>query len=311
MIRSLRLGLVLVVFFGMTYAQAADVARSRGLDSIGIPLKQNSPQECSKNDVFPSSKSKASQNEMVFRPAKHRTEGCYISVDGAISALKSRGMIVDVRDPQAFEKYRIANSLNMPLHAVRTKGFLRSVPVILVNEGRDTAPLDTACQDLRRAGFNKVAVLDGGLNAWRQKAGTLAGDVVAQKELNKMTPAELFEESVYSDWLIADFSGQGKSVVSKYLPQAVARSYISDEKRFLRDYKELVSQRGKGNVRVIVVTRKGDEYDKVNAWLQRAGQPLPLFLEGGLEGYKQFTHSQVAIWHRVDNPPRRRGCSTS
>lgn len=292
-------------------AQAAEVPRTRGLDSIGIPLKQNSPQECSKNDVFPSSKSKASQSEMVVRPTKHRTESCYVSVENAINALnKNRGMLVDVRDPQAFEKYRIANSLNMPLHAVRTKGFLRSVPVILVNEGRDSAPLDLACQDLRRAGFNKVAVLDGGLNAWRQKAGTLAGDAVAQKELNKMTPAELFEESVYSDWLIADFSGQGRNVVSKYLPQAVSRAYISDEKRFIRDYKELVSQRGKANARVIVVTRKGDEYDKVNAWLQRAGQPLPLFLEGGLEGYKQFANSQVAIWHRVDNPPRRKACST-
>ena len=282
----------------------------RKLDSITTPVnKLGVPLECS-NATTPPPKSKPTLVDTISRQAKHRTMSCYISADAAIAAVAKGGsLVVDVRDADSFAKYRITSSMNMPLHAVRTKNFLKRSSVILVNEGRDTAPLDVACQDLRRAGFTKVSILDGGLHAWRQKAGSLAGDVIAQKDLNKMKPAELFEEVAYNDWVIADFSGISKIEVAKYLPQSVSKSLSNDEKRFLKDYKDLVSQR-KGNARVVLVTRRGEEYDKLSEWLRRAGEPVPLMLDGGYEGYKQFTHSQVAIWTRVDNPPHRKGCST-
>lgn len=298
----------LALFFGAAatvYGEGANSALHK-LDSITMPL------ECSKTAVLPLPKSQTPQTNALGRQTKHRTESCYISADAAITAVNKGGsLVVDVRDADSFAKYRIASSMNMPLHAVRTKNFLKRSSVILVNEGRDTAPLDVACQDLRRAGFTKVSILDGGLHAWRQKAGNLAGDVIAQKDLNRMKPAELFEEVAYNDWVIADFSGISKIEVAKYLPQSVSKSLSNDEKRFVKDYKELVSQRRKSNTRVVLVTRRGEEYDKLREWLRRAGEPAPLFLDGGYEGYKQFTHSQVAIWTRVDNPPRRKGCSPS
>lgn len=315
---------LLISISGTVFGEDADGAFNK-LDSITAPYnKQSSVWECGKTDALPLSKfkmpqadtriskSKAALADTLTRQAKYRTDACYISADAAITAITKGGsLVVDVRDPDSFAKYRIASSINMPLHAVRTKSFLKNSPVILVNEGRDTAPLDSACQDLRRAGFSKVSILDGGLNAWRQKFGNLAGDVIAQKDLNKMKPGELFEEAVYSDWLIADFSGVSKSEVAKYWPRSVSKNLANDEKRFLKDYKELVSQRRKGNAHVVLVTSRGEEYDKLSNWLRRAREPEPLFLEGGFEGYKQFTRRQVAIWTRVDNPPRRKGCGTS
>jgi rhodanese-related sulfurtransferase len=314
------------LLFGVT-GSAFGEGGSSSLDKIdtinNASKKQSAPQECGKTDTLPLSRStllptdvlmskpKTADGYTLTRQMKQRTEACYISPDAANTAMgKGASVVVDVRAPSSFAKYRIANSLNMPLHAIRTKNFLKNSSVILVNEGRDTAPLDAACQDLRRAGFSSVSILDGGLHAWHQKAGNLVGDVISQKDLDTMKPAELFEEIAYSDWIIADFSGVAKGEVAKYWPQSVPMNLAKDEKRFIAEYKQLLSQRHKSNARIVLVTRRGEEYDKLSNWLRRAGESQPLFLEGGYDGYKQFAQSQVAIWNRVDNPPRRKGCNT-
>ena len=66
--------------------------------------------------------------------------------------------------------------------------------------------LETLCTSLRAAGFSQVAILDGGLNAWRQQVGTLDGDPLAQLALNRITPEQFFPERDYNHWAILDLS---------------------------------------------------------------------------------------------------------
>jgi rhodanese-related sulfurtransferase len=79
-------------------------------------------------------------------------------------------LVIDVRKPEDFEKIRIPSSMNMPLFSVKTKLFLKSKQLILVNEGYNYSQLEPECIGLRKAGF-KVNILHGGLYYWESSAG--------------------------------------------------------------------------------------------------------------------------------------------
>jgi rhodanese-related sulfurtransferase len=108
-----------------------------------------------------------------------------VLMESVSQQLKNRQDItlVDVRDAGEFEKFRIPGSINIPLFAIKTKTFLKSKPLVLINNGQNYKQLTDECTVLSKAGFI-VSMLDGGLYQWKRKNGRLEGDVFAQKELN-------------------------------------------------------------------------------------------------------------------------------
>ena len=126
-----------------------------------------------------------------------------ISPDAVLYKLKQNHKItlVDVRNPEDFERLHIPGSLNIPLHAVKTKGFLKSVAVVLVNEGFQYSLLVTECRQLTDMGF-KVLILDGGLPAWKRSGNKLAGDLFALEEMQIVSPHVLFQEIRFYTFLI-------------------------------------------------------------------------------------------------------------
>jgi hypothetical protein len=51
--------------------------------------------------------------------------------------------LVDVRDRDCFERFRIPRSIHVPLYAVKTKGFLKERFLVLVHEGYPEGPVDS------------------------------------------------------------------------------------------------------------------------------------------------------------------------
>ena len=51
-------------------------------------------------------------------------------------------LLVDVRRPEEFEKSRIPNTLNIPLHKVKTKIFLKNLDFVLINAGGNYRTLE-------------------------------------------------------------------------------------------------------------------------------------------------------------------------
>jgi len=51
------------------------------------------------------------------------------------SGSQNNPVLVDVRDNESFQKIRIPGSINMSLFAVKTKTFLKTKQIVLVNEG--------------------------------------------------------------------------------------------------------------------------------------------------------------------------------
>ncbi len=81
-------------------------------------------------------------------------------------------LLVDVRAPHEFQKYRIAGAINLPLHSLKARP--TAVPlhgrtiVTLCTKGGGRSP--DAADALRAAGATDVTFLEGGTKAW-QAAG--------------------------------------------------------------------------------------------------------------------------------------------
>ena len=90
----------------------------------------------------------------------------------ALTALINRdnALVVDLRPQADFEKGHIAGARNVQMSQFdpenKQLAAARSLPVVLVCKTGQTAA--GAAQRLRRAGFERVYVLDGGIGAWQQ-----------------------------------------------------------------------------------------------------------------------------------------------
>lgn len=91
--------------------------------------------------------------------------------------------IVDVRDHQSFNEARITGAINMPADTLpeQAKSSLESNRDVYVYGGSDEETSQAAAA-LRSAGFNQVAELKGGLNSWKEVAGSTEGSAEAQAQ---------------------------------------------------------------------------------------------------------------------------------
>ena len=108
--------------------------------------------------------------ELLAGKLRKRNPAFAISVESVLRKLKGKQeiILIDVRKRDEFEKFRIPGSINIPLFAIRTKAFLKSKSLVLVNEGYNYTQLERECAYLRKSGF-RVWLLNGGLYYWRQK----------------------------------------------------------------------------------------------------------------------------------------------
>lgn len=91
---------------------------------------------------------------------------------GELTALVNRdnALVVDLRPPADFDKGHIPGSKNVQMSQFdpenKQLAAARSLPVVLVCRSGQTA--GTAASRLRKAGFERVHILDGGITAWQQ-----------------------------------------------------------------------------------------------------------------------------------------------
>lgn len=243
--------------------------------------------------------------------SKQRVMGCLMAPKQALGQYKKGSLfVVDVRAAAEFERYRIPGAMNIPLSFVKTKAFLKGQPFVLVDANPASGALESACQQLREAGFKQAAVLRGGLVGWRRVNGTIEGDLLAQRRLNRMAPGEFAEEGGYADWLVVSVASAPEGELSKFLPKAVALPAATDDARFAAELKSAVAKRmRKGTeLNVLIVDDDGRRIEKLESLVPSGLANPVLFLEGGLAGYRKFWTEQAAIWAAADRGPKRPRC---
>lgn len=252
-------------------------------------------------------------SELLIRKSKKRDPHCALSVDSALRALtiKEKTVIIDVRNKEEFEKFRIPGSLNIPLFAIKTKGFLKSKHLILINEGYDYTYIEEECRNLKKAGFT-VSVVDGGLYLWKQKNGPLMGDLFAQRELNKIPVYVFHREKDYENWLFIDVAEEQNLEDKTILPDLIHIPYSGDRKTFLSQLSNRLDEhKNTGFLSIMICNENGNHYEQIEKLVKDAEIDNVYFLKGGLEGYKMFLVKQSVILQEKENNNKKKikGCS--
>lgn len=109
---------------------------------------------------------------LIFEESKHQGPGSGKLTSAAVTQLINRenGLIVDVRDANAYREGHIVNAKNMPLTDFdrlqeKLLATHREKPVILVDASGLKTP--ALLVRIKKAGFQKVFLLKGGMDAWK------------------------------------------------------------------------------------------------------------------------------------------------
>lgn len=239
---------------------------------------------------------------------KKRNPALMISAELVLQKLneKQEIVLIDVRNNSEFRKFRIPGSINIPLFAIKTKSFLKSKPLVLINEGYSYSQLEQECMVLRNFGF-KASILDGGIYHWKQTDSPLEGDVFAQRELNKILPQAFLIEKDYENWVAIDVSQKGIPEGHYLFPVVTHIPYSNDSGQFISKLKSFVHKHsGDPFLSFLIYDTKGENYEKIEAVLQKTGVRNVFYLKGGLEAYKMLS----SIQQREDEQGRTKATKT-
>jgi rhodanese-related sulfurtransferase len=219
--------------------------------------------------------------------------------------------LIDVRLPAAFDQYHIAGSLNIPLHAIKTKTYLKTKPIVLVNEGYVLGPLAAACESLNAAGF-KASVMAGGLVAWKAIGGSLAGEPFAQSAMNRISPQLLLQEINSAHDVMIDASQASDPLTKTLMPDAMPVSFQTIRKENgPAELGRILRERASSDpfARLVVFTTTGSENDHIQRRLSQAGIHQAFFLEGGLKALEQHLENiQLARRPKQERQAGTGGC---
>ncbi len=231
-------------------------------------------------------------------------EACFISVDSARQALnQGQTSFIDVRRADQFEAYRIPGALNIPAYAIKTKSFLRSRRLVLVDAGHGDASLLRTCKQLRAAGFSGVSILHGGLTAWLQHGGPIQGGQYAHAELRAISPARFHKEK-WHDWVIVNFGPSPVGKLSERFDDVPVIAGEGDSRRLKRKLRTVLAGKDKRYPpAVLLVSDNGQHYQKYEKAVRQAGAKNIVQLEGGLQAYETFVAQQRAMWRHLASKP--------
>ena len=243
-------------------------------------------------------------SELTTRKLRKRDPAFAISVESVLRKLKKKEeiVLVDVRNREEFEKFRISGSINIPLFAIKTKTFLKRKPLVLINEGYHYSPLERECKRLKDFGFTAAWILNGGLNAWREKGATVNGDIFAQKELNRVPPQIFFEEKNDESCIVIDVSKPKNQETLYLIPQAIAIPFIDNAGKFVSSLKRVMEKHKKASfLSFLILNENGEQYERIEKLIKETELRNVFYLKEGLMGYKGFLKRQALMWQPKDH----------
>lgn len=235
---------------------------------------------------------------------------CDISAANALKldVNNKSAQFVDVRDQDAYSRFRIPGSINMPLDFIRTKTFLKGKTLVLVDEGYRRLRLEKTCADLHSRGFNP-SILAGGLSAWQAAGGAMEGDSFAAAEIRSVDVLTFQEENGAQTWLVIDVSA--RHVCKDLIPRAVHLPLANQADKAVAQLRGAVPEGWSPAGVVMVCDEKGERFDRIDALARLAGISNLVYLRDGREGYDAFLRNRT----RMQAPSGERvrvsgGCKT-
>jgi rhodanese-related sulfurtransferase len=183
--------------------------------------------------------------------------------------------LVDVRSAKAFDETHIPGSLHVPLGLVPHKESLQSDPVVLLGSGAEPGPLLRICRELRQKGV-QASVMWGGLVAWRETDGRLTGSLKDRQALNEVAPAAYYRQRRRDYWRVLYVGDERPQKLDIALPEAEVAQ---------RDGLGSHLENGSDPRLILLVTRKGEGYDRLIRVIHEKNIRNIFCLQGGINGY--------------------------
>jgi rhodanese-related sulfurtransferase len=234
-----------------------------------------------------------------------------VSADALLHKLRQNQPItlVDIRSPEEFDKSRIPGSINIPLYAIKTKAFLKSVPFVLVEDGYRYKSLESQCRNLRDEGF-EASFLIGGLNAWKHRGGPLQKEVFELKTFNRISPQAFYQEKNYEEWIVINASTEQTPASMELFPNALHIPVIDGAGNVAINLKKKTGPgRSRLSCPLMIFNEDGNQYRKIEKIIEKAGLLNAFYLEGGLRAYDEFlNHLALSRKPRDERLKTSRAC---
>ena len=235
---------------------------------------------------------------------------CFISVTDLQTPRRARQFtLIDVRDSADISTSNMPTVLNMPLHQIKTKHFLKTKALVLIDESYKTEMLIEHCVALKQQGFNRVYVLAGGLEAWQRASAA----PTATKTLNQISAQDFYLMPNKMQWLILDVSGQSESIAEsvhilefdRQIPTAMLQQQLNSAISAFKEQHNLMPK-------LLVVDESAQHYTSLAAKLTDAQVTDLYFLTDGLAGHKKFAQRMHIVQAKAKQPDRKaRRCGAS
>jgi len=205
-------------------------------------------------------------------------------------------IFIDIRNSRSFMKVKISDSLNIPLFSIKTKEFLKTKRLILVNEGFGYKSMIQECRRLRKNGFTSVYILKGGLNAWHKSGGDIEGDFFAIKDLNIITPHSFFQDKDYDNIIVINIYRPDKPRPKILIPETIDIPFWGDTDRLIDELKETILVKKNNDLLYVMLSGCYKFVPKHIGEIDKKLSDTIFYLKGGAKEYNKFLKNQALIW---------------
>ena len=235
--------------------------------------------------------------ELIIPDSRHYDASLAVSVKTVLYTLKQKQKLtlVDFRRPEEFARLNIPGSINISLHAIKTKSFLKSTPIIIVNAGYDYRQLEQEVRQLTNRGF-KASILDGGLPAWKRKGGRLTGNIFALQDMKNISPKVFFRQKDYENTLVVEISPHRSEASRQLLPYARHLPIVDDADGSMPALRQFTSKyKNKSFFSVLIFNASGMQYAEAEKILNCMGLNA-FYLQGGFAAYQKYLEDLQLSW---------------
>lgn len=205
-----------------------------------------------------------------------------------IASLSVVPSFVDVRSASAFRECRIPGSMNVSRSFVRSKGWLKNKPVVLVDSGWGDAALEETVRSLEKAGFSSVHILHGGLTAWRAAGQRTEGALPGLPSLSALTVSDYLRTRNFDDWLVLDVRSEPAGLS---LPESIAFSVPQSMEQFRAELSALTAG---GQKRVLIMDADGGSGSELRRALATWDTAPVFYLSNGVKGLAEYQRMVLA-----------------
>lgn len=215
--------------------------------------------------------------------------------------------LVDLRPQDAYLAWHINGALNLGTADLHGKPYWRDKLVVLLGNGKAEREWYRECSHLKRNGYRRVRVLQGGMPAWLAQQGPVLGRVEQSvPQMLRLSAAEFWLETQNPDHLL--LLAPSQKALRQELPLATLLAQDSPAAvlaQLARHKKETRAARLSGVVLAAPVAITDQQITR----LQQAVAPLPLLVYADSRAaVQQHLALQKQIWLAQARGPKQLGC---